>query len=162
MATKKIKLTQGKVAIVDAEDFDWLNQWKWYSHSSKGKTYAVRNTPRHGGGQSSVRMHREIMKSLKGADTDHIDGNTLNNSKKNLRVCSHRENCRNKVWHTKNSSGYKGVTWHKKEKKWRAQICVNYKKIVLGRFSKVKEAALAYDAAAKKFFGEYALTNFPA
>lgn len=158
---KKIPLTRGQVALVDDEDFDYLNQWKWFASFTKGKFYAVRNVPNRAKRQKMIRMNRILMDAKDGYEIDHVDGNSLNNQRANLRACSHKENSRNKKFHSKNTSGFKGVTWHKGERRWRAQIGVNYKKIVIGRFLTVEDAALAYDGAAKRFFGEFALTNFP-
>lgn len=92
-------------------------------------------------------------------DVDHIDGNPSNNAITNLRVCSHAENQRNMKKHKDNTSGFKGVYWNKNAEKWMAQICVDGKLKYLGLFQNTKEAANAYDAAAKILHGDFARLN---
>lgn len=156
---KEIPLSQGKTALVDDEDYDWLSQWKWYAVKMKGKFwYASRkenNPKRH-----AVFMHREIMMAPKGMDIDHHDGNGLNNTRKNLRVCTRSENACNRRLPIINTTGYKGVTWNKLEQKYKARIVTNGKGIHLGYFSDPLQAAFAYDEAAKKYHGEFAKLNF--
>lgn len=157
---KQIPLSQGKFAIVDDEDYDFLMQWKWCA-TKMGKTfYAVRNIYPNGR-QTSLLMHRLILNLT---DTkilcDHRDMNGLNNQKSNIRPCTKSENQRNVKKRTHNRSGYKGVTWNEATKKWRAQIGVNGKVLYLGTFISIINAALSYDAAAKKYFGEFAKLNF--
>jgi len=153
----QIELTQGKYAIVDTADFEYLNQWKWYAIKARATFYAVRNVGRSPF-QKRVWMHREIMNTPVEMDTDHRDGNGLNNQRRNLRVCTNTQNQANKSKQTNNTSGYKGVFWN--NEKWQARICVEGKKIHLGHFSNVEDAARAYDSAAKNLYGEYARTNF--
>ena len=145
---KEIKLTQDKIALVDDEDFEYLNQFKWYAVNYKNNFYSCRTLR-----QSKIKMHREIMKTQLenniGKIIDHIDGNGLNNQKYNLRTCTNAENCRNRH-SVNNSSGYLGVS--KRSKKWKAQISVNKKVICLGTFEDKKDAAKAYNEAAKNTF----------
>jgi flagellar basal body rod protein FlgC len=105
-------------------------------------------------------MHRLIMNTPDGMDTDHINSNGLDNRRQNLRICTHAENLANRKKQISNTSGYKGVSWDKSCKKWAANIsiCGKYKK--LGRFTDLVEAARAYDAAAKEVYGEFAKPNF--
>jgi hypothetical protein len=139
---------------VDDDDFAYLNQWKW-SITSWG--YVVRTIGLRGL-RKQVRMHREVMKvTNKNYLVDHIDGNTLNNQKSNLRVCNHKENSRNQRMHKRSSSGFKGVTFKKASSCWVAQVATKH----VGLFAKKHHAAMAYDMAAKDLFGEYAVLNFP-
>jgi hypothetical protein len=157
---KKIKLTQGKFAIVDDEDFEFLNQFKWYAKRDRTTFYAVRN----GGKRPNrvmVQMHRVIMNCPDIMAVDHLDSNGLNNQKSNLRVCTEADNHRNQKMPSNNTSGYKGVVWHESTKRFTAQICVNSKQIYLGSFGVGEEAAKAYDDAAIKYRGEFARLNFP-
>jgi len=159
---KKIPLTQGKFALVDDEDFEWLNQWKWY-YSKVGKDgiggYAMRKF-RVNGKQKTIRMHRLINNTPDGMDTDHDNGNKLDNRRKNLRDATTSQNQINRKKGRGNySSRFKGVFWHKVTKKWHAQITLNGKRIHLGLFVSELAAAAAYDEAAIKFHGEFASLN---
>ncbi len=157
---KRIPLTQGKFALVDDVDFEKLSKYKWHAAKHRNTYYARRKCKSM---NYPVRMHREIMGLIykDGKQTDHRDGNGLNNQKYNLRICSNAENARNAVKQANNTSGYKGVTWNKPSKKWMAQIESGGKDYNLGRFIDKTEAAKAYDAKAKELFGEFAWLNFP-
>ena len=156
---KEIQLTKGKVALVDDEDFEYLNQFKWYVNNFHGKFYAVRSFMITKYKQSIVLMHRDIMNPKKGFVIDHIDGNTLNNIRLNLRICTHGENLRNQKLSIANKSGYKGVYFNKERNKWCALIQVYTIKYHLGCFINVIDAARAYNAAAIKYHGEFAKLN---
>lgn len=149
---KEIQLTRGRVALVDDEDYERLNQYKWCVLPGRRTIYARRK------GNPSL-MHHYIMGKIKGLEIDHINGNGLDNQKKNLRHCTHAENSRNSRSYTGNSC-YKGVSWKVRSETWIAQIKVNGKLIHLGTFSDEKKAALSYDKAARKHFGEFARCNF--
>jgi hypothetical protein len=163
---KKIKLTQDKWALVDDEDYDRLNEHKWYADKDGNDKFYVK---RNGNKQKKIRMHREITNAPKGKVVDHINGNPLDNRKENLRVCSQQENCMNRRHRTDNKSGYKGVRYMKKtkgminelSKPWMAQIKFNQKVIYLGMYKTKEEAARAYDQKAVELFGEFAQLNFP-
>lgn len=151
---KQIPLTQGKFAIVDDEDYEFLSQWKW--HISHG--YALRSDlssyPK-----KTISMHRVITGTTGNQLVDHIDRNGLNNQKSNLRIVTRTQNGMNRKSHSGSSSKYKGVSWYKAGKKWEAFITYNKKRKFLGRFKSEIEAAEAYNIAATKFHGEYALLN---
>ncbi len=156
---KEIQLTQGKVAVVDDDLFNYLNQFKWYANNLNGKFYAVRRFMVKKGKQSVILMHRDIMKPNKGFVIDHIDGDTLNNSINNLRICKHEENLRNQKINKNNKSGFKGVYFCKQRNKFRAEIKKDRQKYFLGLFIDPKDAASAYNKAAIKFHGEFAKLN---
>jgi hypothetical protein len=156
---KEIQLTQGKVAIVDGDDFEYLNQFKWYVNNMNGKFYAVRSFMLTKSKQSIVLMHRDIMKPKKGFVIDHVNGITLDNRKINLRICTHGENLRNQKLSIANKSGYKGVYFHKDRNKWCALIQVYNVKYHLGCFIDPVDAARAYNEAALKYHGEFAHLN---
>ena len=150
------KTHPNRFTLVDDEDFNWLNQWKWRTEFARGKKYVCRSK-REGFG---TRMHRVILKAKKGEEIDHIDGDGLNNQKVNLRFCTHAENMRNRDLQKNNTSGYKGVSWSRKNKKWQAHIKYKGKQMGLGLFFCLIKAAAAYDEAAKKLYGKYARINF--
>lgn len=154
--SRLIYLTQGQVATVDADLHEWLNQWKWYAQkaSSTGRFYAVRKLRRN----ASMPMHRQIL-GMDSSDTlfaDHIDGDTLNNRRVNLRIATPSQNAQNQRVFRTNRLGLKGVhkvTWGNK---YCACIRVSGKRIYLGNFDDPKDAHAAYCAAAKQHYGEYA------
>lgn len=160
-ANTDIKLSQGKQAQVSPEDYERVSQYKW-SYDTHNDC-AVRSIflGREGGKQKSitVNMHRFIMGTPKGKDTDHINGNRLDNRRENLRICSHKENRRNSKLSKANKSGYKGVSWSNKYNKWGVRIMTDRKYKHVGYFHFVTQAALAYNEAAKKYHGEYAKLN---
>ena len=156
---KEIQLTQGKVALVDDEDFEYLNQWKWYANNLCGKFYAVRSKRINKKYAGYLLMHRVIMNPIKGFVVDHCNGDTLNNTKSNLRVCTYSQNRMNSVKTVYNKSGHKGVCWHKTGNKWVSKIEINKTVHYLGLFYDLKEAAKAYNEAAIKFHGEFAKLN---
>lgn len=145
---KQIKLTKGKSAIVDDEDFEYLNQWKWH-YLETG--YAAR----HGDNKKYVLMHREIMKPESGMIVDHIDHNTLDNRRDNLRLCTRSQNLENSKIRCDNTSGHKGVSWNKRLRKWHAYIFKD-RRIHLGFFDSIDKAIDAYQRAETQYFGEFA------
>ena len=152
---KLIPLTQGRFAIVDADDYDQLSQYKWYAIKTPKTYYAARSSKR-----KNIRMHRLITSAPKGLFVDHIKHNGLDNRKTNLRLCTRRQNNRNRRPCNKTSK-YKGVCWNKHAKKFMASISIDGKNKTLGYFDDQVDAAKAYDKAAKKLFGEFAYLNFP-
>jgi hypothetical protein len=152
---KEIILTQGKVAIVDDEDFEYLNQFKWYANNN----YVGRSITVSKNKQKHILIHRFIMKPDKGMLIDHLDGNPLNNQKNNLRICTHSDNMRNCKISIKNTSGYKGVSFVKKKNTYKSAIKFNKRTIYLGYYIDPIDAARAYNTAAIKYFGEFAKLN---
>src|SRR3990167_9441496 len=152
--SKKIKLTQGKSAIVDNEDYGKLASHKWYAlKSGRGYLYAVRDT-RKGGKLKRFYMHREVINPKRGMFVDHSNHDGLDNRKGNLRICTNAENCRNQRASKSNATGLKGIHWHKRDMCWQAGIRTDGRNIYLGSFGGKKDAAYAYNVAAKKYFGE--------
>lgn len=161
---KTIPLTQGKIALVDDADFDWLNQWKWCTFAQRTENYyAVRQNWNDKTKKSYLlRMHREILglKHKDGIITDHKNCDGLDNQRHNLRICTNAENlCNQKP--KLHSSAFKGVSWNKKAAKWGTYIRSNHKRYFLGYFDSEIEAAKVYDKVAKELFGEFACLNFP-
>jgi len=159
---KKIELTQSKYAFVSDEDYDRLSEFSWFIDSRNG--YACRNitVSYRPAKQRKVFMHREVLClpiiTEKNRYVDHIDGNRLNNQRNNLRVATTKDNAGNR-FNSTNSSGYKGVTWNKRSKKWNAQIKKDGKSINLGYFVEILNAATIYNNAAKEYYGEFAYLN---
>lgn len=143
---KYIQLTKGKQAIVDDEDFGYLNEHKWHINCK----YASRIKDK-----KVLWMHKIIMKCPKGMQIDHINFDTLDNRKSNLRVCTVAQN---NIHHRKsknNTSGLKGVYLTLSTGKWRAMIGVNKKLLHLGYFETREKASMAYNKKAKELFGEF-------
>lgn len=150
-----IPLTQGKSAIVDADDYEYLSQFNWH-YTKTG--YAARKIKKNGA-FTSLKMHRDIMNPSPDRHLDHINREKLDNRKSNLRFCTDAENNLNKAPRKGCASKYKGVWWSKERKKWVAEIKRGEKRIRLGRFICEKAAALAYNKAASDLHGEYAYLN---
>jgi hypothetical protein len=165
---KQIRLGKNKFSLVDDEDYERLNQHKWYAHKeNKMSYYAVRQTSRAlGAKRFQIRMHREVL-GIGQSDKricDHINGDTLDNRRCNLRLATFAQNMFNTAKRTRiATSKYKGVSWSIQtcngNGKWRAQIRYNKRFIHVGMFVNEIEAAKAYDKAAKKYFGEFARLN---
>ena len=147
-----VPLTQGHKAIVDADIVELISDRSWYF----AKGYAACKN-----GELALPMHRLIMGTPDGMDTDHINGDKLDNRKVNLRICSRSQNKRNSAVRSDSASGLKGVQYLKETNMWRASILAEGRRVHLGYFEDAASAAMAYDDAAKKHFGEYARLNFP-
>lgn len=159
---KLITLTQGKFAVVDDEDFEHLNQFKWhYAYDKlKGKSgYAKRRGPKINGRLTWIWMHKYIISVGEGDQVDHVDGCRLNNQKNNLRKCTSQQNNFNQKLSRRNTSGFKGVQWNKHAGKFVSRLRINRVDVHLGMFENPIEAAVAYDQAAVIHFGEFAKTN---
>jgi hypothetical protein len=159
---RRIPLTRGKYAIVDPEDFERLNKFKWHTNKGRYTCYAVRTAFKNGK-RIHTKMHRVIMNAPEHLLVDHINHNGLDNRKANLRTATIAQNNVNRAsYKRKNSpSKYKGVYWSKRDQKWQVQICYNYKIRTIGQFEDEIHAAKAYDQAARKYHKEFAALNFP-
>lgn len=151
---KEIKLTQGKVALVDDDDFERVSSIKWCADVKGGGTLCYARGYSNG---KMISMHQFITGNKM---TDHRDGNGLNNIRSNLRSCTPSENQYNKGKCRNNTTGYKGVTFEPRRNKFKAAIRRGSNPINLGRFNTAIEAARAYDAKAREIHGEFAQTNF--
>lgn len=159
IVAKEIVLTQDLKAIVDDSDYDRLNSRLWYAVKKNNTSYAIMKYRNEKGQRLSLGMHRFLLEVTDSKIVvDHIDRNGLNNQRSNLRICTVAENMLNST--SFGLSKYKGVSWHKKTKLWRARITIKGKDFSLGYFKTELEAAFAYDIAAKTMFPKYGSLNF--
>jgi hypothetical protein len=154
---KEIKLTRGLVALVDDEDFDYLNQFRWHCDKHYSTYYVSRTIKLKNGKQKTILMHRVIMNTPEGMEVDHKDHNGLNCQKYNIRNCTHSQNKMNVKAY--GIIKYLGVDLIKKGK-YRSKIKVNGITKHIGIFDNPELAAMAYDKKAKYYFGEFANLNF--
>lgn len=154
----------GRVALVDDEDYDLVMQYRWFvkerqrPRRADGPYAITKTTPRRGGGQVTIYMH----KLLTGwPSTDHINHDGLDNQRHNLRPATAVQNGANRRPVLGHSSRYKGVGWYSRHGNWRAHIRHGGRLHHLGYFAREEDAAKAYDVAAQAVFGEYAQLNFP-
>ena len=161
--TIEIPLTQGLVALIDDEDFSLVGNDKWHLHSNEKWRYAGRaERYRDQNGKPKRRnylMHRVIMNPPAGMVIDHIDGNGLNNTRENLRICTTGEN----LWNARKAEGctskFKGVSIRRDKGCYQAQIMVKGDRKHLGYFKTQEEAAEAYNRAKKEKHGVHGLLN---
>lgn len=163
-STRLIPLTQGKLATVDAADYEWLNRWKWYAQLDKKRNrWYAKRSEWIAGKRRFFAMHRCISNAPIGVQVDHRDGNGLNNRRGNLRPATNQQNGCNRGPNSNNTSGHKGVSWYKRKNRWLAQIeiKVDGKRQIkyLGRFIEKADAAVAYAYAARKYHGDFARTE---
>lgn len=154
---KTIQLTKGFEAIVDDEDYDFLSRFKW--HASKGKSaWYARRMPWNGDKQVCMFMHRELMQCPDGYQVDHINHNTLDNRRSNLRICTASQNTTYKrLMPTR--SGHRGVSWNERYKRWKVQCGFNGKLHFFGYYDDPEEAARIYNQVTWVLNGEFAIYN---
>lgn len=152
-----VRLGKGYVALIDAADLPLIRSRKWRTRTDvDGRVYATAR------GLPAIAMHRFIVGAMLGQVVDHRSGDTLDNRRDNLRICTNRQNvCNSKKYSSGSTSRFKGVTRKGDTGRWRAHIYANYKTIYLGTFTDEAEAARSYDNAARSLFGEFARPNFP-
>jgi AP2 domain len=153
-----IPLTQGQNAIVDAADFDFLNQWNWYARwRQKSLSFYA---GRHSGDGHQIWMHREILGCGPGEQGDHRNHITLDNRRENLRKATKGQSSANRLLSRNNKTGFKGVSFNKDSHRWTARVQADKGKRFLGYFDTAEQAARAYDRAARELHGEFAVLNF--
>lgn len=145
----KIKLTQGHYALVDNEDFEWLNSYKWHYGASG---YAIRKQwLKEDKRYITIWMHRLINDTPQGYETDHVDRNKLNNQRDNLRSATRSQNAFNVGLRPNNTSGHIGVSWNKQKHKWDSYIWKDSKKVNLGRYPTLGGAVKARIAGEQEY-----------
>ena len=132
---KKIPLTHGEFALVDDGDFEKINRYKWYANrkTPEGQLHARRKNK-----GNTIYMHRVVMGAESGQYVDHINHKELDNRKSNLRICTCSQNLMNARKAKNKSSEYKGISWHKRDKRWQVNICKNNVKYFLDQIKKKK------------------------
>lgn len=159
-AFRKIPLTQGKFAIVDSDDYERISLNKWiFKPKGAFGGYAQRGQ-RTDGKRTTVMMHREILQVADNLVVDHINHNGVDNRKANLRPATTLQNTWNNL-RKRGKNRFRGVLWNKAEKKWKVQLACKNRKVNVGTFDDEIAAARAYDEAAKKLRGGFAVLNFP-
>ena len=152
---KKVPIHRSSYAIIDDEDYIEISKYKW---RADGFGYPITNL-KIGKMWTTISLHRLLMNAKNGEQVDHKNRNILDNRRNNLRKCDNAQNRQNKGVQSNNSSGFKGVYFHKRDKKYRAKLMANGKIVLEKCFDSKIEAAKAYNEAAKKYHGEYAFLN---
>jgi hypothetical protein len=155
---KLIICYSGESIMVSDIDYEFLNQYRWYysKPTTRKKGYIIRNV-----GEGKVKgVSRDVVHRMGlNYEIDHIDRNTFNNQRGNLREATRRQNSINSGIRSNNTSGYKGVCFHQKRNKWRANTMMNNKQYFIGYYDTAKEAAKAYNETVERLYGEFAYLN---
>lgn len=152
---REMSLSRGLVALVDAADYEWLSQWKWSAVRCSGRFYACR-VKTVSGKQTMLLMHRVLLDAPKGLVVDHINGDTVDNRRGNIRLCTQKDNAQNVRRHKdKVSKGPKGVELRPGRNRWVA----THRGVYIGSFLTEQDASAAYDAAALAYSPEFCRPN---
>jgi hypothetical protein len=138
--------------ILDEEDIIRTQSYTWWIDA---KGYAVTHVRSDDGSRYPLFMHRLIMDAPTGFDVDHINHCTTDNRKQNLRICTHLQNCSNRKMSINNSSGIKGVGWHKRKGQWQARVMFNGRSVSVGYFNELIDAKRATESKRQEIFGEF-------
>ena len=154
---RRIPLTKGQSTIVDTTDYDWLMQWNWHAHFAKntGTFYAACEIWLGNGKRTLLYMHIAIFRVPEGMKRDHINRDTLDNRRANLRVATTAQNNYNCRIYKNNKSGHKGVWWSRENKRWEAVVYFKGLRHWLGRFNNIEDAVAAREAKEKEVVGNF-------
>lgn len=152
-----VTLTAGKTAVIDAADAELVSHRNWYAKLNRKTFYAATNIVKDGK-KTSISLHRFLLDDPD-YEVDHEDLDGLNCRRKNLRRASASQNAMNRSMRSDNTSGYKGVGFHKGRQKWHAMISINRRRVSLGYFDAPEVAYAAYCKAAAKHYGQFARTS---
>lgn len=159
----EFRLSTGEICLIDDEDLSLAADRTWrLTRRANGDEGYVTGAFRDQGRKTTKPIHRVIMQPTGDAVVDHINGNRLDNRRCNLRICTHKQNMRNRRPNRGKDHGYKGIYRRPGESRWHAQINLDGKFVRIGTFDDPQSAAVAYDRAATHHFGEYARLNFSA
>lgn len=158
---KTIPLSSGFEALVSNEDYEMLAKYKWSISPERKNIYAVRNRTNADPADlpSVIRMHRVILQAQPGTIVDHVNLNTLDNRRENLRFCNKGQNNYNRKPSKGKSSQYKGVAWNAKDSVWMSYVTHEGKRTYLGTYKNERDAVIAYNVGAKLLHGEFARLN---
>jgi hypothetical protein len=154
---KTIPLTRGQFTIIDDCDYERLSHFKWWALCCNGDFYAAYQSSERP--RKKILMHRLVIYAPRGVEVDHINGDTLDNRRINLRLATHAQNGRNRRIDRTSTSGFKGVHFYRSSRRWNAQITFQGKRYNLGYFDTPELAAAEYDKAARLLFRQFARTN---
>lgn len=154
-----VPLTRGYVAKIDAADIELVKDFSWFAAVTKRNVYAARSARVSDGKPGMIFMHRVILSADASEQVDHRNHDGLNNTRINLRACTHIENTHNQRKPSNNTSGFKGVSWNKPNQKWLAQIRIANKNRYLGSFDTPEDAHHAYCQASRELHGNYGHTG---
>ncbi len=150
-----IPVSKGLFTVVDEQDYDELAKYRWFAHRNGENYYACRSEA-----GKTISMHRQILNVPAGLMCDHKNHDGLDNRRCNLRICTASQNQQNRLPRSAGTSHYKGVHWDAYNRKWRAEIQHNGRRIHIGYYDYQADAAIAYDDVAIELFGEFACLNY--
>jgi len=165
MAPRIIPLTRGYSTVIDDADFEEVSKRKWFTRDGGGLVYAYRHNPRRLRPPAVIALHRQLIAALPGEIVDHINGDGLDNRRKNLRIATRSENMTNRhnFAPARGRSRFRGVFFRRdcRSQPWCSQIKRHGKTYNLGYHATEERAAEAYDAAVIAFGDPFACLNFP-
>jgi len=158
---KEIPLTRGYTALVDDADFPLVSQSRWQARPDRNTVYASRGVRDGSGKTKTLYMHVALLDAGDGLVVDHINGNGLDNRRKNLRIATRGQNVHHSFTTVKNKHGFRGISFIERYQRWQVSMKTGGRNTYVGFYATAEEAARAYDAKALEVYGEFARLNFP-